>query len=79
MSQWQQQQQAYPPYEYQPGAPPGPTPQYAPQYAPPSEPFYNDTKSPYENDRFKPKKRINDPIVLVIFILQVRPVVVAGI
>ncbi|KAJ7925306.1 plasma-membrane choline transporter-domain-containing protein [Mycena leptocephala] len=70
MSQWQQQQQAYPPYEYQPGAPPGPTPQYAPQYAPPSEPFYNDTKSPYENDRFKPKKRINDPIVLVLFILQ---------
>ncbi|KAJ7262170.1 plasma-membrane choline transporter-domain-containing protein [Mycena haematopus] len=68
MSQWQQQQ----PYQYQPGAPPGPTPQYAPpQYAPPPpEPFYNDTKSPYENGRFKPKKRINDPIVLVIFVLQ---------
>ncbi|KAJ7680327.1 plasma-membrane choline transporter-domain-containing protein [Mycena polygramma] len=72
MSQWQQQQQAYPPY----GGAPGPTPQYAPQYAaqgqyaPPSEPFYSDTKSPYENDRFKPKKRVNDPIVLVLFVLQ---------
>ncbi|KAJ7783184.1 plasma-membrane choline transporter-domain-containing protein [Mycena metata] len=65
--QWpQQQQQYYPP----PGGPPGPTPEYAPQYAPPSEPFFNDTKSPYENDRFKPKKRINDPIVLILFILQ---------
>ncbi|KAJ7096318.1 plasma-membrane choline transporter-domain-containing protein [Mycena epipterygia] len=60
----------YPPYGYQPGAPPGPTPQYANQYQPPSQPFYNDTKSPYENDRFKPKKTINDPIVLVIFVLQ---------
>ncbi|KAJ6593905.1 integral to plasma membrane protein [Mycena capillaripes] len=67
MSQWpQQQQQAYPAYA------PGPTPNYAPQqYAPPPQPFYeNDMKSPYENDRFKPKKRINDPIVLVLFVLQ---------
>ncbi|KAJ6499296.1 plasma-membrane choline transporter-domain-containing protein [Mycena sanguinolenta] len=70
---WQQQQQPYGQYQpsYQPGAPPGPTPQYAaPQYAPPPEPFYGDTKSPYENGRFKPKKRINDPIVLVLFVLQ---------
>ncbi|KAJ7170550.1 plasma-membrane choline transporter-domain-containing protein [Mycena crocata] len=70
---WPQQQQQYPPYEFQSGPAPGPTPQYAPQYAPPPgppQPFYSDTKSPYENDRFKPKKRINDPIVLVIFVLQ---------
>ncbi|KAF8210279.1 plasma-membrane choline transporter-domain-containing protein [Mycena galopus ATCC 62051] len=62
MSEWPQPQQPYP----------GPTPQYAPpQYAPPpTQPFYADTKSPYENGRFKPKKRINDPIFLVLFILQ---------
>ncbi|KAJ7901833.1 plasma-membrane choline transporter-domain-containing protein [Mycena olivaceomarginata] len=65
MSQWPQQQQ------YQPGPTPQYAPQYAPtQYAPPPEPFYNDTKSPYENDRFKPKKRINDPIFLILFVLQ---------
>ncbi|KAF7361889.1 hypothetical protein MVEN_00533400 [Mycena venus] len=78
MSQWPQQQM---PYGYQPGAPPGPTPQYAaPQYAPPSEPFYTDNKSPYDNGRFKPKKRVNDPIVLILFILQFLGfVVVSGI
>ncbi|KAJ7084392.1 DUF580-domain-containing protein [Mycena belliarum] len=72
MSNWQQQQQQYPPYQFQPGAAPGPTPQYAAQYAPPPQPqpFYTDTKSPYENDRFRPKKKINDPIVLVLFVLQ---------
>ncbi|KAJ7462311.1 plasma-membrane choline transporter-domain-containing protein, partial [Mycena galericulata] len=49
---------------------PNTLPQYS-EYAPPSQqPFYNDTKSPYENDRFKPKRRINDPIVLVLFLLQ---------
>ncbi|KAK7057181.1 plasma-membrane choline transporter-domain-containing protein [Favolaschia claudopus] len=75
---WQQQPQQpyynnnqYQSNPYQPGAPPGPSPEYATQYAPPPpQPFYNDTKSPYENDRFKPKKRINDPIILVLFILQ---------
>jgi len=50
---------------------PGPTPGYAPTY----EPEYNsggggDVKDPYEGGRFKPKKRVNDPIILIFFILQ---------
>ncbi|KAK2463281.1 hypothetical protein APHAL10511_004936 [Amanita phalloides] len=51
---------------------PGPTPGYAQtyRYAPtPARPSY-DSKSPYEGGRFKPRKRINDPIFLVLFILQ---------
>jgi len=52
---------------------PGPTPNYGgghAGYAPtPQQPTY-DQKSPYEGDRFKPKKRINDPIFLVLFVLQ---------
>lgn len=57
------------------GAPfPGPTQPYAPPYD------YNnnnvskpggDYKDPYSGDRFKPKKKINDPIFLILFILQV--------
>lgn len=56
---------------YQPSAPyPGPTPQYQhnQQYAP--QPFESDLKNPYEGDRFKPKKKINDPFFLVLFIAQ---------
>ncbi|CAK5265765.1 unnamed protein product [Mycena citricolor] len=51
------------------GAPPAP---YAPQYfsGPTSDAYPTDTKSPYENDRFRPKKRINDPIVLALFVAQ---------
>jgi hypothetical protein len=53
---------------------PGPTQPYAPSYN------YNnnisrpqgDLKDPYAGDRFKPKKKVNDPILLVFFILQVR-------
>ncbi|KAF7315742.1 PPM-type phosphatase domain-containing protein [Mycena indigotica] len=64
--QWQQQQQYQQGYEFQ-GM--GPTQQYAEQYAPPSQPFFNnDSKGEYE--RFKPKKRIQDPIFLILFILQ---------
>ncbi|KAJ7218063.1 plasma-membrane choline transporter-domain-containing protein [Mycena pura] len=62
-NQWPQQQQAYPPHM-------GAAPQYAEQYAPPSQPLYTDNKSGYDNGRFKPKSRINDPIVLILFILQ---------
>lgn len=55
---------------YQHAAPyPGPTPDYQETYAP--QPFSSDLKNPYEGDRFKPKRRINDPIFLVLFILQV--------
>ncbi|KAI0369721.1 DUF580-domain-containing protein [Pilatotrama ljubarskyi] len=68
------------PHSYQPvyGAPaPGPAPVYAQSYAPPPpQPAYGqggyggDYKSPYEGERFKPKKRINDPIFLILFIAQ---------
>ncbi|KAL0955969.1 hypothetical protein HGRIS_002152 [Hohenbuehelia grisea] len=60
----------------QPYMPVGPSPGYTPQYnttyapPPPQQPAYNDAKSPYDGDRFKPKKRINDPIFLIFFILQ---------
>ncbi|GLB37068.1 putative CTL (choline transporter-like) family protein [Lyophyllum shimeji] len=51
---------------------PGPTPNYGGGYggyAPtPQQPY--DQKSPYEGERFKPKKRINDPIFLILFVLQ---------
>ncbi|KAJ7287527.1 DUF580-domain-containing protein [Mycena rebaudengoi] len=71
-TQWSQQQQ--PLFQPPNGPPPGPTPQYANTYAPPSqpypppsEPYYDgDNKSPYENNRFKPKKKINDPIFLLL-------------
>ena len=79
---------SYSPHPYKPvGTPaPGPAPYYAENpYAPPQpgqygyghgqgyEQSYNgDTKSPYEGERFKPKKRINDPIFLILFIAQVR-------
>ncbi|KAK7472552.1 pH nine-sensitive protein 1 [Stygiomarasmius scandens] len=53
---------AYPPY-------PGPTPAYGQPYQPPTE-YSADVKDPYQGDRFKPKKRINDPIFLALFILQ---------
>ena len=51
---------------------PGPTPHYQLTYSQlqPSEP--TDQKTPFENGRFQPKKRINDPIFLILFILQVR-------
>lgn len=56
-----------------------PNPIYGqPGYYPPVniEPYgqsYNgDVKNPYEGGRFKPKKTINDPIFLILFVLQVR-------
>ena len=55
---------------------PGPTPNYAPQYAPPPGPptdgYGGDQKSPYEGDRFRPRKRVNDPLFLIFFVAQVR-------
>lgn len=59
----------------------GPNPGYSQTYAPPPGPPQGypppqgeyDQKSPYEGDRFKPKKRINDPIILILFVLTVRP------
>lgn len=61
----------------QPSVPyPGPNPNYgqpAPYYPPEQPILYNgDSKDPYEGGRFKPKKTINDPVFLVLFILQVK-------
>lgn len=57
-------------YAENPYAPPQPG-QYAYGQGPSYGGGYNgDTKSPYEGERFKPKKRINDPIFLILFIAQ---------
>ncbi|KAH9931154.1 plasma-membrane choline transporter-domain-containing protein [Epithele typhae] len=56
---------------YTPVYTPGPSAPYAQQYAPQTSNGYDgDVKNPYEGDRFKPKKRINDPIFLILFIAQ---------
>ena len=80
--------QSSPPHPYQPvyAPAPGPSAPYAEPYVPPAEYAYGygqgggdqssyggDHKSPFEGDRFKPKKRINDPIFLILFIAQVSP------
>jgi len=51
---------------------PGPTPAYAgdPYYEPPTQRLVSDNKTPYDHGRFKPKKTINDPFFLLLFILQ---------
>lgn len=33
---------------------------------------YGDEKSAYQGDRFKPRKRLNDPIFLILFLIVVR-------
>ncbi|KAL9711892.1 pH nine-sensitive protein 1 [Leucoagaricus gongylophorus] len=59
---------------------PGPTPSYSQSYpstgaseqnAPFVPSYEDDTKIPYNGGRFQPKKRINDPIFLVLFILTI--------
>ncbi|PCH43440.1 DUF580-domain-containing protein [Wolfiporia cocos MD-104 SS10] len=60
---------------YQPMYAPGPTPYYAEPYDPPADPppsggYGYDAKSPYEGERFRPKKRVNDPLFLIFFVLQ---------
>lgn len=54
---------------------PGPTPPYASDpnyYVNPTQPLSTgDVKDPYAGGRFKPKKKINDPIFLILFVLQV--------
>ena len=80
MSQnWGQQNQGqYPPprkpepyYNNAPGPyNPGPSQPYAPSAPPPAE--YNDySYKPNASERFKSKKSINDPIFLILFVLQV--------
>ncbi|KIY53121.1 integral to plasma membrane protein [Fistulina hepatica ATCC 64428] len=46
---------------------PGPTPNY---YTPQQNVYNSIEKSPYDIGRFRPKKRVNDPIFLVLFIAQ---------
>ena len=66
---------------YQPVGEPNYGPNYGqPTYYPPpdanayGQPYYpNDVKDPYNGGRFKPKKTINDPIFLILFVLQVWP------
>ncbi|KAF9531624.1 plasma-membrane choline transporter-domain-containing protein [Crepidotus variabilis] len=49
---------------------PGPSEAYVPDYTPINPSYNGDIKDPYAGGRFKPKKRINDPIFLGLFILQ---------
>ncbi|PSS37822.1 hypothetical protein PHLCEN_2v290 [Hermanssonia centrifuga] len=73
MSSWNPNKDQWGGQPYEPVYQPGPQPQYGgPSYAPPppNNGYSLDQKSPYEGGRFAPKKRINDPIFLVLFILQ---------
>ncbi|KIY62144.1 DUF580-domain-containing protein [Cylindrobasidium torrendii FP15055 ss-10] len=65
-------QQGYPEQQYPQQAypAPGPTPNYAPPVQPPPQQYNTDYKGAAEGERFKPKRRINDPFFLVFFILQ---------
>lgn len=84
MSQWQNQQWAsahpypQPEQQYYPNQEPpypGPTPNYGQSYAQNQTQYEGGDSAeyktdPYAGERFKPKKRVNDPIFLVLFILQ---------
>ncbi|KAF9075425.1 plasma-membrane choline transporter-domain-containing protein [Rhodocollybia butyracea] len=70
--QWGQQV-SQPPQAYngQPAPYPGPTPNYAqPTTSTSPTPLVETDYDAYQGDRFKPRKRIHDPIFLVFFILQ---------
>jgi hypothetical protein len=73
--QWgAQQEEGYPPFYANGG---GPKPGYSQPYAQTvSQPQYDPQgletqKSPFEDGRFQPKKRVNDIFFLIFFILQV--------
>ena len=54
---------------------PGPTPNYRQDdstFAPDNSQTYNGGDVKTQGVRFKPKNRINDPVFLIIFVLQVR-------
>ncbi|THH19968.1 hypothetical protein EW146_g1298 [Bondarzewia mesenterica] len=78
MSQYQQwgshPPQSQSPAGYQPVYAPGQSEPYAQSYYPPvvseNQGYGSDPKSPFEGDRFKPRKAINDPIFLILFIAQ---------
>jgi len=83
MSEWHRDQWGTQPQQGESNKnPPGPAPGYPQNYIPPPGPppqasyqgdagYGIEQKSPYDGDRFKPKKRINDPIFLIFFVLQV--------
>lgn len=53
---------------------PGVSEPYASPNGPPPPTGYGPTKEtmdPYEGDRFRPRKRVNDPLVLLLFVAQV--------
>lgn len=64
---------------YQGSPYPGPTPNYTQGYPPVPynqnepfvQPYSSDVKNPYDEGRFKPKKTINDPIPLTLFVAMV--------
>ncbi|KAG8892407.1 putative choline transporter, neither null mutation nor overexpression affects choline transport, partial [Tulasnella sp. 403] len=70
LSSMAEPQQGYPQYPPPQGYPnPGQSQPYAPSY--PQQPPQNTyAEKTGEYERFKPKKRVNDPIFLVLFILQ---------
>ena len=70
--QWgAQQRQGYPPFYANAGEPnPGYSQPYAQSIGQPKDNPQTE-KSPFEDGRFQPKKRINDVFFLIFFILQV--------
>ncbi|KAJ3757933.1 plasma-membrane choline transporter-domain-containing protein [Lentinula raphanica] len=78
MSDWNKQQWGNTPqYPQNAAAPyPGPTPNYAePSYSQAQANYASggnggEYKQSYEGERFKPKKKVNDPVFLVFFVLQ---------
>lgn len=85
MADYQQQgypQQYAPPQGYPPpqGAPynPGQSAPYAQTYQPPPPQDVYKSEKNGEYERFRPKKRINDPIFLVLFIAQVSEIWYGG-
>ncbi|KAH7888708.1 plasma-membrane choline transporter-domain-containing protein [Phlebopus sp. FC_14] len=78
MANWNKDQWVQQGHEYQPFINDGrPAPGYSQPYAQPiiqpsypPDQAYGDSKSPFEDGRFQPKKRVNDVFFLIFFILQ---------
>ncbi|KDQ21667.1 hypothetical protein BOTBODRAFT_99551 [Botryobasidium botryosum FD-172 SS1] len=66
-------QQGYPPSSYQPvhSSQPYAPSNYGPPPGPPPDPLFTDSKDAGTGERFKPKKKLNDPFFLAFFILTV--------
>jgi len=72
MSEWNKSQWGTQPTTGYAPVEAGPVPGFSHPYALPPTQVQNvtDNKSPYEGDRFKPKNKVNDPAILVFFVLQ---------